>query len=282
MISLRSNKPHLIALYEVIVSLWVVIILQNGFTRDWIILILTILIIYVLANLLSFRAYQLIIPPLTCIFILFFIFRIDEMIMHSFLVDYLISLTSISLSFMIKNGSIVLMFISIASFWYFRSLWRDYLGNKSSKGFYVISLLLFAAIICFDFLSKSNVTIIDQSTFEFQDTLNITRITIIDSCSGIYSLLIFFASFMIFINFTKLNHELDNRFIFVLGILGAIGIFLVNLIRIIILILLNLLISSDLMLETHLYLGGILIILYLSFFWSLIWSELPVQTQAKF
>ncbi|MFX0085956.1 MAG: hypothetical protein ACFFAU_09790 [Candidatus Hodarchaeota archaeon] len=276
------DKFSLIALYEFVVSLWVVIIFLSGFTRDWIILILTILIIYVLANLLSNREYRLVIPPLTSIFILFFIFRIDKMIIHSFLVDYLISFTSLCLSFMIKNGSIVIMVISIAIFWYFRSLCCDYLGNKSPKGFYVISLLLFASIICFDFLSKSNVTIIDQSTFEFHDTLNITRITIIDSCSGLYSLLIFFASFVIFINFTKLNRELDNIRIFVLGTLGAIGIFLVNLIRIIILILLNLLISSDLMLEIHPYLGGILIILYLSFFWSLIWAELPVQTQVEF
>jgi exosortase/archaeosortase family protein len=282
MISLRLIRIQSIALYEIIITLWIAIILLTGFTRDWIFLALTVVFIYVLAYLLSYRAYQLVFPPITCIFILFYVFRIDEMIMHSVLVDYLISLTTKSLSFMIKNGSIVVMFISIACFWYFRSLWCNYLGNKSKKGFYVISLIFLIAVICFDFLSKSNVTMIDPSTFEFHGTLNITRISIIDSCSGIYGLLIFFASFMIFINFTKLNRELDNSHIFVLGTLGAIGVFLVNLIRIIILIILNLVFSLDLMQETHLYLGGILIILYLSFFWSLIWSELPVQTQADF
>lgn len=281
MISLKLNEKRPIVIYEFLIFLWIVFILLNGFSREWIMVFVTIFIIYILANLLSYRKYRLVIPPITCIFVLLFIFRIDELIMNSFVVDQMIFLTSVSLNFVLKYGSTAFMFTSVLLFWYFRSKKGVYLGNKTKKVFYFISLLFLGLVISIDYISKFDIIMIDSSTFEFKGSSLVSRISIIDSCSGIFSLLIFFSCFLLFINLTKLNHKLDNGYILGIGSLGAFGIFLMNLFRIFILILLNLIFSVELMQEAHIYLGGILIIAYLSIYWSLIWSELPVQTKNK-
>ncbi|MHA2303943.1 MAG: hypothetical protein ACXACU_01035, partial [Candidatus Hodarchaeales archaeon] len=98
-------------------------------------------------------------------------------------------------------------------------------------------------------------------------------------CSGIYGLIIFSASFLIFINITKLNYEINNALMLILLVLGLISIFFINIIRILILILLNLVVSVDFMQEVHLYLGGALIIGFISIYWSLIWLKLPVNKE---
>ena len=42
---------------------------------------------------------------------------------------------------------------------------------------------------------------------------------------------------------------------------------------------LNLNVSVDFMQEVHLYLGGVLIIGFISIYWSLIWLKLPINQE---
>ncbi|MHA2088859.1 MAG: hypothetical protein ACW972_11310 [Promethearchaeota archaeon] len=279
MISLNNKKNSLYVLFGAAVFLWVISASIFPLLHKWINLFAIFSVIYISTSLLIEKRHRLIIISLSTIFFLIFSFRIDEMLSNAFFIDFLISITTKFVLYLLNFGPIMLMTAILVSFWIFRSKTLLGLSNKNNSYFYFISLSLLIAIALFDLISNHKIFMIDPTTFEFSKVVYISRISIIETCSGIYGLIIFSASFLIFINITKLNYEINNALMLILLVLGLISIFFINIIRILILILLNLVVSVDFMQEVHLYLGGALIIGFISIYWSLIWLKLPVNKE---
>ena len=220
-------------------------------------------------------SHRLIIPPLTSIIILYCVFRIDQMIMNTPFVKILTELTTQILVLLLKYGNLIPLLILIGSFCVFQSIGKNKSENITKRLPFVTFLLLFFGLIIFNGFSQDKVTSIDVTTIQFE---SLTRISIVDSCSGIYSLIIFLSSFFFFASVTRINRAFKRVQMILFGIMGVIGIYLVNLLRILILINISLNFPTFVLNETHIYLGGIFTICYLSIFWVVIWSILPVRS----
>ncbi|MHA2245905.1 MAG: hypothetical protein ACXADY_13160 [Candidatus Hodarchaeales archaeon] len=264
-----------IFLYEVIVFMGAILVLLTRFTPDWVTLAQTIFFTYIIAHFLLKDSYRLIIPPLTSIIILFCVFRIDQMIMNTPYVKILTELTTQCLVLLLKYGNLLTFLILIGSFCVFQSLGKNKSENVTKRLPFVTFVLLFVGLIIFNGFSQDKVTSIDATTIQIE---SLTRISIVDSCSGIYSLIIFLSSFFFFASLTRINRAFKHVQMILFGIMGIIGIYLVNLLRILILINLSMNFPAFVLNEAHIYLGGIFIISYLSIFWVVIWTILPVRS----
>ena len=272
---LSYQNVESIFLYEIIVFMGAILALLTRFTPDWVTVGQTIFFSYILAHFILKDSHRLIIPPLTSIIILYCVFRIDQMIMNTPFVKILTEFTTQSLVLLLKYGNLIPLLILIGSFWVFQSIGKNKSENVTKRLPFVTFLVLFIGLIIFNGFSQDKVTSIDATTIQFE---SLTRISIVDSCSGIYGLIIFLSSFFFFASVTRINHAFKRVQMILFGIMGIIGIYLVNLLRILILINLSLNFPTFVLNEAHIYLGGIFIICYLSIFWVVIWSILPVRS----
>ncbi|MFX0207230.1 MAG: archaeosortase/exosortase family protein [Candidatus Hodarchaeota archaeon] len=147
---------------------------------------------------------------------------------------------------------------------------------RSYSRLFTISIIPVNFLTAFIYgFTPEKIMLIDATTIQID---NLTRISIVNSCSGIYGLIIFLSSFIFFTNVTKTNRKFDRAQILLSGIVGMIGVYLLNLFRILILIILSLYFPANIWSEAHLYLGGVFIIGYLAIFWGIIWSKKPIQS----
>lgn len=275
MIESSSQKVESIFIYEIIIFLWVILALLTQFTSDWILVGQIVIFSYVLAHFILKDNQRLILPPLTSIIILYIIFRIDQMIMNTPVVTILTQLTSRLLVLLLKYGDFIPLVILIVSFCVFQSL-EKHSSNSITKIFPIATFsLLLSFLILFSSFSQDNIKVIDITTFQID---YIARISIVESCSGIYGLLIFLSSFFFFVNVTRTNRTFKRKQVILFGTVGVIGVYLLNLLRILILINLNMCFPTNIWSETHIYLGGIFILSYLAIFWIVIWLILPIRS----
>ncbi len=258
-------------LYETLVGIWVIYALLSQFTTDWILIIQTILFSYFAACLLLKESQRQIIHPLTSIIILC-VFRIDEMMMKTVFTKLLTEFTSQILVLMLKNGNSILLLILFGSFCVFQSSGKAKMKSITKWLPFVTFLLIFSLFLIFSSFSFE-VFLVDKTIIQIE---NLTRISIVGSCSGIYGFIIFLSSFFFFVNVTKTNRIFKREQVISFGTVGVMGVYLLNLFRILFLIILSLYFPANVWSEAHIYLGGILIIGYLAIFWGIIWSILPV------
>ena len=274
---IRSNyqKVESVFLYEAVVFIWVIFTLFTRFLPDWIVVGQTILLSYIIAKYFLRDSQRLIIPPLTSILLLYCVFQIDQMIMNTPYVRILTEFTCQNLILLLKYGHSIPLLLLMGSFYVYQSIGKERSQNITKSLPLVTFLLLFFGIIIFNGITYDKVTLIDVTTIQFE---SLTRISIVDSCSGIYGLIIFLSSFLVFVNVTRINRIFKRKHVIIFGSLGIIGVYLVNLLRILILVYLSLNFPSVLMDEAHIYLGGIFIISFLVVYWAVIWSILPVRS----
>ncbi len=199
------------------------------------------------------------------------------MILETPYVAILTRLTTQILVLLLKYGNLIPLLLFIGSFCFFQSVGRSGSENLKRNLSFLTFCGLMAGFIVFNGFPQDKVTSIDATTIQLE---NLIRISIVESCSGIYGLVIFLSRFFFFVNVTRINRVFKSSQVIVYGILGLIGVYLVNLLRMLILINLSLSFSSVLWFEAHLYLGAIFIVCYLSFFWLMIWSSLPIRSSS--
>ena len=267
------QKYESFVFYETVVGIWVFYALVSEFAAAWIILIQSIFFSYISAYFLLEESQRQIVLPFTSIIILF-IFRIDQIILNTFLTEVLTIITSKILFLILKYGDSIFSLLLLISMCFYQSL-RNYELKSYSKLFTAGIIPVYFLIVFIYSFSPNEVSLLDQTTIQID---NLTRISIIDTCSGIYGLIIFLSSFIFFVNVTKTNRKFDRAQVLLSGIIGMIGVYLLNIFRILILILLSLYFPAKIWSEVHLYLGGVFIIGYLVIFWGIIWSKKPIQS----
>ncbi|UCG04060.1 MAG: hypothetical protein JSW11_08745 [Candidatus Heimdallarchaeota archaeon] len=270
-----SNRYESLFLYETVVGFLVFYALISPFPTDWVTILLTIIISYVVAIFLLKEAQRQIIHPLTSIIILC-IFRIDQIILKTVFTEILTELTTQVLFLMLKYSDSILLLTLLISFCVFQSLSLNRMKSYSKRFSLVTLFVVFFILFLFTF-SPEEVLLVNKTTIQIE---NFTRISIIDSCSGIYGLIIFLSSFIFFVNVTRSNREFKREHVIAFGTVGMIGVYLLNLFRILILIILSLYFPTNVWSEAHIYLGGIFIIGYLAIFWGIIWSRIPVRSSS--
>ncbi|MFX0124075.1 MAG: hypothetical protein ACFFAE_10595 [Candidatus Hodarchaeota archaeon] len=270
------HKYESFFLYETLVGIWVFFALISQFTTDWLLIVQTILFSYVAACLLLKESQRTIIHPLTSIIILC-VFRIDQLMMNTVVTKLLTELTTQILVLMLKFGDSILILVLFGSFFVFQSLWRAKMKSIANRLPFLSFVVILALLLVCSSLSFE-VVLIDKTIIQIE---NITRISIVGSCSGIYGFIIFLSSFFFFVNLTKTNRILTREQVISFGTVGIIGVYLLNLVRILILISLSIHFPTTIWSDVHIYLGGILIIGYLVIFWGIIWSNLPVCSSSS-
>ncbi|MFW9904361.1 MAG: exosortase/archaeosortase family protein [Candidatus Thorarchaeota archaeon] len=269
----KYQKYESFVLYETILGIWVFYALISQFAAAWVILIQTIFFSYISAYYLLEERQRQIIHPFTSIIILY-IFRIDQIILKTVFTEVLTEITSKILFLMLKYGDLIFLLLLFISMCISQSLRRYEM--KSCFHFFTIGVIIVTYLLAFvSYFSPDKVILLDATTLQIG---NLTRISIVDTCSGIYGLIIFLSSFIFFVNVTKSNRQFDRAQILLSGIVGLIGVYSLNLFRIIILIILSSYFPTNIWSEAHLYLGGIFIIGYLAIFWGIIWSKKPIQS----
>ena len=128
-------------------------------------------------------------------------------------------------------------------------------------------------------ITQYSFTVIDSMTLLFYRSQDIVRIDIIRDCSGIYGMMIFSCSFLLFGADTKRKIEWDNKKMFLFFSCGLIGVYLLNLLRIIIVINVSLFTDQTLKSIIHSYLGSMLILLFVVSYWVLIWRSAFMQKE---
>lgn len=236
-------------------------------------MIQTILFSYIVACFLLKDSQRQIIHPLTSMVVLY-LFRIDQMIMETVFTQFLTEFTAQILVLMLKIGDSIPVLILAIFFCVFQSLGRNKM-KSIVKGFsFVTFSVIFIAQFIFSF-SPDEILLIDSTIIQIE---RLTRISIVDSCSGIYGLIIFLSSFIFFVNVTKTTRTITREQVILYGIIGMIGVYILNILRLLILINLSLYFPTEIWSEVHIYIGSIFIIGYLVIFWGAIWSTLPVRS----
>ena len=133
---------------------------------------------------------------------------------------------------------------------------------------------MFVLLVLFGLVSNFSLKRLNNRILEIKLQHKVINFEIIESCSGIQSLTIFIICFLIFAIITRQVWDLEDFPFLVLGILGCIGVILLNTIRIAILIWLSSIIGLEAISTVHLVLGAIMLLIYLTSFWSSIWSYL--------
>jgi exosortase/archaeosortase family protein len=265
------HKYEPFILYETIIGIWVFYAVISQFAATWIILIQTIFFSYIIAYYLLKQSQRQIILPLTSLIILF-IFRIDQIILNTVFTQVLTEITSKILFLMLKYGDSIFLLLLFISMCIFQSLRKQELKSYSQS--FSIGIIPINFLIAFIYsFSPDKVSLIDATTIQID---NLTRISIVDSCSGIYGLIIFLSSFIFFVNVTRSNRKFNRVQVLLSGTAGLIGVYLLNIFRILILIILSLYFPANIWSEAHLYLGAVFIIAYLAIFWGIIWSKKPI------
>ncbi|MFX1517419.1 MAG: hypothetical protein ACFFC6_14030 [Promethearchaeota archaeon] len=270
--SLTYQKYEFLFLYGILVGIWVFYALVSQLVANWVIVIQTIFYSYIIACFLIKENHRQIIHSLTCIIILL-VYRIDDLIVNSVYPKILTEITTQIIFLFLKYGDSLFLFLLFFSMCVFQSLRRGEMKFVSNWFSIAVFIVLFFISFIYTF-SSENVLLLDATTIQMDSS----RISIVNSCSGIYGLIIFLSTFIFFVNVTRTNREFNFHQVLLSGSVGIIGIYLLNLFRILILILLTFYFPADLWSETHIYLGGIFIIGYLTIFWGIIWLKLPFNS----
>jgi exosortase/archaeosortase family protein len=213
------------------------------------------------------------IPELLIVFISFGIFRIDEKILQSNLIVILTRITSEIVVIILLTWELVLLISSIGLI---AILYRNkqLTGESRKRWLYFLGIPIFLLIFTLlANISHYSFTVIDSMSLVFYQPHDIVRIDIIQDCSGIYGLMIFSCSFLLFGTDTKRSVGWGKKHTLLLFIVGLIGVYFLNIIRIFTVI--NACLSTDMLLKSfiHSYLGSVLILLFLLSYWTLIWKN---------
>jgi exosortase/archaeosortase family protein len=213
------------------------------------------------------------IPGLIISFISFIIFRIDEFIFRSSPTEILTRITSEIVVNILLAWELVIIILLIGLITILYKNKR--LASKDRKRwFYFLGIPIFLLIFTLVAnISHFPFTVIDSVSLVFYQPQDIVRIDIIQDCSGIYGILIFSCSFLLFGANTKRNVEWDKKHTLLLFFGGLVGVYFLNILRILAVI--NACLSTDIVLKSfiHSYLGSILILLFVVSYWALIWKN---------
>ena len=240
---------------------------------DFLTITVIIIVIYTYSRLVAPKIAETMIPELFILFISFLVFQIHEIILRSSFTMILTKITSEIIVNILFTWEIVFIIVAIGitAFMYKNQGVRR---NNGHKQLYLIGI----PIILLIFLLIANITqysftVIDSMSLIFYRSQDIIRVDIIRDCSGIYGLMIFSCSFLLFGADTKRKIEWGNKKMFLLFSCGLIGVYLLNLLRIITVINVSLFTDQTLKSIIHSYLGSILILLFVVSYWFLIWRS---------
>ncbi|MHA1214369.1 MAG: exosortase/archaeosortase family protein [Candidatus Hodarchaeales archaeon] len=207
-----------------------------------------------------------------CLVSLLVILLLDMFLRRSDLTDILISFTIGGVTFLHKVASfMILVFIVLIMF-----LLSINIKSSIAKSYVSSSIIIIiVAWNIFEELTQINLSVISKSELLVSNNYRTFCFQIVDSCSGVYSILLFLTLFVLFSILTRRKQEFSLNRILVSGFTGILGAFIVNLTRIIILIVISFKANSLILESFHLFIGAILIIIYLSCFWIVLWSTLP-------
>ena len=121
MITITRENIDSLVLYEAMVLAWLVFLQILQITPDWITVGATILYLFLVSQLILKDPPWNSILPLNVIFLLFFVFRIDQMIMGTFLIEILTRLTAYCLLQILNYGSLIIYISLIGIFVLFQS-----------------------------------------------------------------------------------------------------------------------------------------------------------------
>ncbi|MHA1513260.1 MAG: hypothetical protein ACTSRJ_04290, partial [Candidatus Hodarchaeales archaeon] len=247
---------------------------------DFLIMIVIIIVIYTYSRLVAPKIEETMIPELLILSISFLIFRLHELILRSSFTEILTKITSeiiVNILFTWEIAFIIVAIGIIVFMYKNQGIRRD----NGQKQLYLIGI----PIILLIFLLIANITqysftVIDSMTLLFYRSQDIVRIDIIRDCSGIYGMMIFSCSFLLFGADTKRKIEWDNKKMFLFFSCGLIGVYLFNLLRIITVINVSLFTDQTLKSIIHSYLGSMLILLFVVSYWVLIWRSAFIQKES--
>ena len=240
---------------------------------DFLTIAVIVIVIYTYSRLVAPKISETMIPELFILFISFIIFQLHEFILQSSFTMILTKITSEIVVNILFAWEIVFIIVTIGiiTFMYKN---QGIKRNNGQKRFQLIGI----PIILLIFLLIANITqfsftVIDSMSLIFYRSQDIVRIDIIRDCSGIYGMMIFSCSFLLFGADTKRKIEWDNKKMFLLFSGGLIGVYLINLLRIITVINVSLFTDQAFKSIIHSYLGSILILLFVVSYWFLIWRS---------
>tara|TARA_B100000575_G_scaffold17377_1_gene12102 strand:- start:1137 stop:2153 length:1017 start_codon:yes stop_codon:yes gene_type:complete len=142
------------------------------------------------------------------------------------------------------------------------------LQDKIVNRFLTVPLSKVLSFVGFKVLPQSNIL-----NFYLNDGTR-ASVEIAESCSGIYSVVVFVAAFIAFIGNEYNRFDMFVLFLLILGILTA---YFSNLIRMTIIVLVGHYYGIDNMLFVHSNIGWIIFLIWISIFWSLLFYILPKQ-----
>lgn len=240
---------------------------------DWLALTIIVIVIYTYSRLVVPKISETMIPQLMILFISFLIFRMDEFILQSSFTEILTRITSeiVVIVLFVWEVLLIITTIGLIAILYKK---QGLLQNSRQKWYILfgisIILLIFTLIAN---ITNYPFTVIDSMSLVFYQSQDIVRVDIIRDCSGIYGIMIFSCSFLLFGSETKRKIKWDNKQTLLLFLGGIIGVYSLNILRIFSVI--NASLFTDLAVKSliHSYLGSVLILLFVISYWTLIWKN---------
>jgi len=247
---------------------------------DFLTITVIIIVIYTYSRLVAPMISEIMIPELFILFISFIVFRLHELILHSSLTEILTKITSEIIVNILFAWEIVFIIVTIViiAFMYKNQ------GLKRNIGLKRFLLIVFPILLLIFFLiatiTQYSFTVIDSMSLVFYRSQDIVRVDIIRDCSGIFGIMIFSCSFLLFGADTKRKTDWSNKKMFLLFSGGLIGVYLLNLLRIIAVINASLFTDQAFKSIIHSYLGSILILLFVVSYWVLIWRSAFIKKES--
>ena len=240
---------------------------------DFLGIIVVIIVIYTYSRLVAPIISETMIPEVIILFSSFLIFRLDELVMRSSFTEVLTKITSKIIVNILFAWELMFIIATIGILAFICKN-QSIIRNNSQKWLFllVIPIMLMIFLLIAN-ITQYSFTVADSMSIIFYRSKDIIRIDIIRDCSGIYGMMIFACSFLLFGADTKRNVKWGNKQMFRLLFGGLIGVYFLNILRIITVINANLFIDLALTSIIHSYLGSILILLFVITYWSLIWRN---------
>ncbi len=240
---------------------------------DIINIMIVVAAIYIYSMMFEPHLSQTMLPELIIIIISVLIFRIDELVLQSSLTDLLTKITSIIVVNILFAWEILIFMISVIFSAIVCKKRRRISDNKQIKLLYIGIPFIILITVLLANISQISFTVVDPMSLLFDRSQDIVRIDIIRECSGVYGLMIFTCSFLLFGIETKRKINWNKKKTIGYFSLGFIGVYLTNLLRIIALI--NASLYTDPVIKSiiHTYLGSILILLFIISYWGVIWRN---------
>jgi len=240
---------------------------------DIITIIVVIVVIYTYSRLVAPKISETMIPELVILFISILIFQVHEIILRSSFTELLTKITSEIIVNILFAWEIVFIIITIGMITFLYKN-QGILLNNGQKQFHLIVIpIILVIFLLIASITQYSFSVIDSKSLLFYRSQDIVRVDIIRDCSGIYGIMIFSCSFLLFGVDTKRVIKWDNKQTCLFFSAGLIGVYSLNILRIITVI--NASLFTDLALKSiiHSYLGSILILLFIISYWVLIWRN---------